>query len=230
MNTKKHCLLIGNSRWHWAVQKNEHWHFTHTAPDINKINNLKTSLWKWAAVGPIPKSLFLNPSQEVQIADIPLLKPPKWLGVDRALASWAAFTKAKSKNLHSKGLLVADAGTILSLTKITSKGEFAGGQLVAGLTLQRSAIAYGAEKLNPVTKEHLPNKKFPTSTEEAILRGSFQALLGTLLEAQKDSQMPLWLCGGNSKELFEALKMRNLEVYHFPNLVLEGMVNVKNLN
>ncbi|KGG16861.1 MULTISPECIES: type III pantothenate kinase [unclassified Prochlorococcus] len=226
MTSNKCCLFIGNTRWHWGFQTQAKWIFEDTFPNSNQLKENKDLIWKWGAVGPVPANSQLDPNKCIKIEEIPLLKLPEWIGLDRALASWAAFQKAKSANLHSEGILIADAGTILSLTRITAKGEFAGGQLIPGLQLQRSAMSNRSEKLSPVKSQNIPTKQFPSSTEEAMLRGSFQALLGALLEAQKEASMPLWLCGGDSKILFDHLKSRNVAVYHHPNLVLEAMIKI----
>ena len=117
MSEEKSCLLIGNSRWHWAKQKNNRWIFSHNDPNQKALKMIQSPLWRWAAVGPIPKDQLLATTNCIETKDIPLLKAPKWIGVDRALASWAAFQKAKAKDIHHKGLLIADAGTILSINK-----------------------------------------------------------------------------------------------------------------
>ncbi len=226
MNNEKYCLLIGNTRWHWAMKKGTQWSFFHTAPESQKLKSLNNVLWKWAAVGPIPSDIELDPSRLIKIEHIPLLNLPSWLGIDRALVGWGAYQKAKSKKLHSKGILIADAGTILSLTRITANGEFAGGQLVAGLKLQRLIMSEGTKNLSPVKRENIPKIKFPISTEEAMLQGSFQAILGTLLQAQQDANMPLWLCGGDGRICFDHLKNKNLEIFHFPDLAMEAMIKI----
>ncbi len=226
VNNELFCLLIGNSRWHWAIGKEKQWSFFHTSPEPNKVKTISTSLIKWAAVGPIPNEIQLDPARSIKIQDIPLKKLPNWIGIDRALVGWAAFKKAKSKNLHKKGVLIADAGTILSLTCINSKGEFTGGQLIPGLKLQRSAMSEKAYKLQPIQIEYMPKAKFPISTQEAMLRGSLQALLGALIEAHKETQMPIWLCGGDSEILYEHLKESVSELHHCPDLMLEAMVGI----
>ena len=37
-------LLIGNSRWHWAIQKENQWSFLHTSPKPQKLKSLSKSL------------------------------------------------------------------------------------------------------------------------------------------------------------------------------------------
>lgn len=225
MNEAQCCLLIGNTRWHWAIKTQKKWEFIHSLPKAKENTSLRKALWKWAAVGPIPNDVGLQSSKQMTLKDIPLQKAPKWLGIDRALGGWGAFQKAKLSGLHSKGLLIADAGTVLSLTQITPKGEFAGGQLVAGLKLQRLAMAEKTHHLNYAKSNCLPNQTFPFTTDEAILRGSFQSLAGTLIEAQKMTKSPIWLCGGDSEILFQNLE-KKLDITYSPNLVLETMITI----
>ena len=221
------CLLIGNSRWHWAIEKSDSWYFLDTSPNPQSYEFLNVPIVAWAAVGSLPKNILLQPSKKIHLQDIPLQNLPPWLGIDRALAGWGAFQKAKALCSNSLGILVADAGTVLSLTQITSKGEFAGGQLIAGLSLQLSAMADGTKNLTNPGPQCSNTNLFPIKTAEAMQRGSLQALIGALIEAKKDSNMPLWLCGGDSPLLYEELRKRNIDVMHYPNLALEGMINIQ---
>ncbi|MEC9030211.1 MAG: type III pantothenate kinase [Cyanobacteriota bacterium] len=222
----RHCLLIGNSRWHWAEYQADEWQFCHSVPNPLKLQTLEAPLVAWAAVGPIPAGVALDPNRRLGLGDVPLTRMPVWLGIDRALAAWGALRRAHTSGLSSSGLLVADAGTVLSLTRVTAAGDFAGGQLVPGLRLQLRAMAQGTQGLIDPGIGSVSAEPFPFATAEAMRRGSLQALLGTLLEAQREAALPLWLCGGDASVLQEALSQRGLDVVHHPNLVLEGMVDV----
>ncbi len=226
--SKKSFLLIGNSRWHWAFKNKKVWEFLDTP-----INNLlpeypKETLLAWASVGKIPTSFYLDQFPQLQLKDIPLLNVPPWLGVDRALAGWGAFQKAqKLSSMSTNGLLIADAGTVLSLTKISSHGKFEGGQLAAGLNLQLKAMSEGTQNLKYPSKTNYTKRKFPQSTDESMLRGSLESLIGMIKQAKEDSAGTLWICGGDAPIIFHALQERNVEVFHHPNLVLEGMIDLK---
>ncbi len=88
-------------------------------------------------------------------------------------------------------------------------------------------MANGTQNLNnPGTKTSTP-AQFPFTTTEAMQRGSIQALVGTLIEAMKETNAPLWLCGGDAPVLIQELLKRNANVVHHPNLVLEGMVDIQ---
>lgn len=234
INTEKEksCLLIGNSRWHWAFKKRNGWEFIHTSIETDeseRLKHLKTPLFAWAAVGEIPPNISLDPSLKIHLKDIPLLKCPPWLGIDRALAAWGAFQKSiQSSSMHPNGLLIADAGTVLSLTRIQANGEFLGGQLVPGLALQLQSMTKGTKNLKHPSNKNYPNEPFPISTEGAMLKGSIQSLLGTIIEAKQIAGVPLWLCGGDAPIILKNLQKRNVEVFHQPNLVLEGMLYLQN--
>ena len=61
-----------------------------------------------------------------------------------------AVQKKGYSERNPQGIWIVDAGTILSLNRITYQGEFIGGQLVPGLSLQLSAMAKGTQNLkNP---------------------------------------------------------------------------------
>ena len=71
-------------------------------------------------------------------------------------------------------------------------------------------------------------KQFPINTAEAMQRGCLQALVGAIILAQKEANMPIWLCGGDAPVLMQELSKRNTHAVHHPNLVLEGMVDIEN--
>ena len=174
---KKSCLLIGNSRWHWAFKTTNEWQFLDTSLESEWLEYIQNPLLAWAAVGEIPSNISLDPSRKVNLEDIPLLNCPPWLGIDRGLAAWGAFTKANQIGcMHPNGLLIADVGTVFSLTRIKANGEFIGGQLVPGFRLQLLAMSTGTKNLNyPYIDTHpIPNDLFPSATGEAMIKGSIQ--------------------------------------------------------
>ena len=104
----------------------------------------------------------------------------------------------------SKGLLLVDAGTVLSLTRVGPDGCFAGGQLLPGYRLQLRAMGEGTVGL-PSLLEHppldVPPEMFPEETVAAMQRGVLQALLATIAVAQQHAQGLLWICGGDASLL-----------------------------
>ncbi len=226
MFLEKNYLMIGNTRWHWASKIQEDCKYFHTTPNPIEFKNTNHSELSWAAVGPIPENLKLCPSKKINLNDVPLINLPSNLGIDRALASWSAFNKQSSFNSKKQDLIVIDAGTIMSVTKITKKGEFAGGQLISGLRLQLSSMANGSLNLdNPIIKT-IPIETFQHETKNAMIRGAINGLLGLILQTFEETKLPIWICGGDAPIILNELKNKNIDINHSPNLVLEGMIDI----
>ena len=197
--TGDRALLIGNSRWHWAQRCEEGVRVDHGDPDPGRIG---TDPPIWAAVGPVPDQLRAHQDRRIFLDDVPLPKAPPWLGVDRALGAWMAWRCSQTRQLDcSRGVLLVDAGTVLSLTRVGPDGCFAGGQLLPGYRLQLRAMAEGTVAL-PSMPEHSPVdlqlEMFPKQTLAAMQRGVLQALLATIAVAQQHTQSLLWICGGDA--------------------------------
>ena len=188
MFLKKNYLMIGNTRWHWATKIQEDWKYFHTTPNPIEFKVKNYSELSWASVGPIPESLKLCPSKKISLDNVPLSNLPSNLGIDRALASWSAFKKHSLLTNKEKDLIVIDAGTILSVTKITSKGEFAGGQLISGFRLQLSSMGNRALNLETPIVKKIPTETFQYETHNAMIRGALNALIGLILKLLKKTK------------------------------------------
>ena len=220
------CLLIGNSRWHWAEQRGaSQWIYQHEAASPEGLD-APSDLVAWAAVGPIPSHSCLQSSRRLNLSQIPLLGIPPWLGIDRALAGWGAWHAHHNR----EGVLVVDAGTVLSLTRISANGSFSGGLLAAGYGLQLRAMAEATAGLNatsPLVLEQEEVELFPFETQAAMRSGAQQSLVGLIRQAHAQSPWPIWLCGGDAPQLLPKLqKQLGVEVLHSPNLVMEAMVEL----
>ena len=254
-------LLIGNSRWHWAAPPLAPggdlrvWHTrpvdgarsgpegggtaglvpalaTATAPDegINALTVASARLLGWAAVGPVPVDLPLPPEVRLKLADVPLQAAPPWLGIDRALAGWWGW------RLVAAPVLVADAGTALSLTRVDREGRFAGGRLLAGASLQLRAMAGGTAHLPPVaapggSPETAPPPPWPHDTGGAmrsgVLRGLAAAIAAAAEEARREEpDCRLLLTGGDSAALASLLDPA-LTVEQRPQLCLEALAALR---
>ncbi len=226
MSLEKNYLMIGNTRWHWASKTKENLKYFHTTPNPIQFKDKNYSELSWASVGPIPENLKLCPSKKINLDDVPLINLPSNLGIDRALASWSAYKKQSSFKSKEQDLIVIDAGTIMSVTKITKKGEFAGGQLISGLRLQLSSMANGSLNLdNPIIKK-IPIETFQHKTKNAMIRGAINGLLGLILRTFEETKLPIWICGGDAPIILNELKNTDIAINHCPNLVLEGMIDI----
>ena len=227
-------LLIGNSRWHWAapgLEPDQPLRLWHTPPPAAPV--AAAELLGWAAVGAEPawakpsgiepavpelagtelSRAPLCPAARLTLADVPLADRPPWLGIDRALVGWAAW-----RDLGG-AVLVADAGTVLSLTRVDGAGRFAGGRLLAGGALQLRAMAEGTQglphlalPLEGATGEDQPveggegDPAWPRATAAAMRTGVQRALAAAIAAAamearQHDPTCALVLTGGDAAAL-----------------------------
>ena len=225
MASEQRCLLIGNSRWHWAEQSRSGvWSYSHSQPQLSLLEG-SPPLCSWAAVGAVPAHSVLRPDRRLCLDAIPLRNVPAWLGIDRALAGWGAWTQSEEVG----PLMVVDAGTVLSLTRVNSDGAFNGGWLAAGLRLQLQAMAAGTEALRvPDDPRENPCEGllFPRDSCEAMRRGVIESLVGLIVRAHDLDSSPLWLCGGDAPLLVKALKTKGLELNHAPDLVMQSLVTL----
>lgn len=213
-------LLVGNSRLHWAKYSKNQSKFLHTKKEQKVPENIDLDQLIWASVGKLPNFL-LKKENEIKTKDIQLSNLPDYFGVDRALACIAAL---KIENPFKKDLLIADFGTILSITKLNSNGSIIGGQLLPGFLTQLKSMEQNTKNLKVPKKYDIPVKDFLINTEEAILKGVINSLTGaisSLFNPQKDI---LIICGGDSQFLTKSLRTQQKNIINAPNLVMEGMI------
>lgn len=227
-------LLIGNSRWHWAERCGDDelrgWDgFASSQPLDPPV--------AWAAVGhrPAPGSCC-PPEREVRLGDVPLQGCPPWLGVDRALAGWGAWRQERDS------VLVVDAGTVLSMTRVDANGTFQGGRLLAGLRLQLEAMASRTTLIPQVLSQPegapgqwsplRPDPAWPHPTAAAMQVGVEGALAAAVIAgAQEAGCSRVVLTGGDGAALLHpvasGLKALGLAVLHKPLLCLESLATLR---
>ena len=221
----KRVLLIGNSRWHWGERDASGMRFHHGLPDPARLDG---ELGGWAAVGAVPDQLIsATRKRRITLRDVPLVGSPPWLGVDRAIGAWAGWTRSLDLSLDlSSGLLLVDAGTVLSITVLSPNGEFVGGQLIPGYRLQLLAMTQGTEAL-PEMDFAAPGKdRFPKDTVSAMRRGVLQAMVSVVQDAQRACGGMLWLCGGDAELLATELWGSSPQLQLDPELQLRGLFDL----
>jgi len=215
-------LLVGNSRLHWAQYSQNQSKFFHTKKDQKVPENIDLDELIWASVGKLPNFL-LKKENEIKTKDIQLSNLPDYFGVDRALACFAALKIIE--NPLKKDLLIADFGTILSITKLNPNGFIIGGQLIPGFLTQLKSMEQNTKNLKVPKKYDIPIKDFLINTEEAILKGVINSLTGAINSLFNPKKDILIICGGDSQLLTRALKTQKENiVINVPNLVMEGMI------
>jgi type III pantothenate kinase len=220
-------LLIGNSRWHWGVGD----HFWHCSPAQGLEQFLQQPPQRWAAVGAVPKELEAWNQSQIVVEMVPLKNQAIGLGIDRALVGWGAWQRSAG------AVLVADAGTALSLTLVDSGGAFCGGRIMAGAALQLHSLNQATNALPEVLLPEVflpegdplkPTEIWPQNTKAAMSVGVMQGLAAALCRSY--SQMPLlfsgaklWLTGGDAELLQPLLIEAGLQPRLALNLALEAL-------
>ncbi len=214
-------LLVGNSRLHWANYSKNQFKFFHTKKEQKIPENIDLDQLIWASVGKLPNFL-LKKENEIKTKDVQLSNLPDYFGVDRALACIAALKIVE--NPFKKDLLIADFGTILSITKLNADGSIIGGQLLPGFLTQLKSMEQNTKNLKVPKKYDIPIKDFLINTEEAILKGVINSLTGAINNSFNPEKDILIICGGDSQLLTKSLKSQKENIINAPNLVMEGMI------
>ena len=221
MDSNINFLLVGNSRLHWANYSQNQSKFFHTKKEQKVPENIDLNKLIWASVGKLPH-FSLNEEYEIKTKDIQLSNLPDYFGIDRAFACLAAINTIE--NPLKKNLLIADFGTILSITKLNSNGSILGGQLIPGFLTQLKSMEQCTKNLKVPKKFEVPSKDFLINTEEAILKGVIQSLTGVVDSSFNPIKDILITCGGDSKFLTKFLETEKKNIINAPNLVMEGMI------
>ena len=214
-------LLVGNSRLHWAKYSKNQSKFFHTKKEQKVPENIDLDQLIWASVGKLPNFL-LKKENEIKTKDIHLSNLPDYFGIDRAFACLAAIKIIE--NPLKKDLLIADFGTILSITKLNSNGSIIGGQLIPGFLTQLKSMEQNTKNLSVPKKYDIPNKDFLINTEEAILKGVINSLSGVINSLFNPEKDLLITCGGDSEFLKKSLETKKKNIIYAPNLVMKGMI------
>ena len=217
-----HFLLVGNSRLHWAENLQTKYNFFHTERNNKVPHNINLNKLIWASVGKLP-DLFLNQENEIKTKDIKLKNLPDYFGVDRALGCLEALKI--TENPLQKNILIADCGTTLSLTKLTAKGFIIGGQITSGFLTQLKSMEQYTKNLKNPKKYDIPTQEFLIKTEDAMLKGVYNSLLGVINLSFNPEKDILILCGGDSELIGRGLKQKNKEIIIAPHLVMKGMIS-----
>ena len=221
MGSDINFLLVGNSRLHWANYSENQSKFFHTKREQKFPENIDVNKLIWASVGKLP-NFSLKEENEIKTKNIQLSKLPDHFGIDRALACLAALKIIE--NPFKKDLLIADFGTILSITKSNSNGSIIGGQLLPGFLTQLKSMEQNTKNLKVPKKYEIPTKDFLMNTEEAILKGVINSLNGVIKSSFNPVEDILITCGGDSEFLTKSLETNKQKTLNAPNLVMEGMI------
>ena len=244
-------VLLGNSRWHWAELGS--WEGASGAGTSDRQAPFEVAALRcfhspaaphplpipparwlaWASVGELPLGWDLPAPRRLTLEQVPLGGLPPWLGIDRALVGWGAWSR-QARLCQATPVLVADAGTALSLTLVDGDGRFCGGRLAAGVTLQLRALAEGTALLPQLDQawwqDPIPGP-WPLETRDAMVRGCLEAGAAAIAQAWRQANGPsgsrgacqLWLTGGDGEVLAPLLAAQGVPFTAAPNLALESL-------
>ncbi len=189
-----------------------------------------TEIWL-ATVGSAPLPPGSPWIHRLQLSDVPLGNLYPSLGLDRALALWAAGIH------YGWPCLVIDAGTALTLTGGNQSGSLVGGAILPGLGLQAQALSDHTARLPKVRWD--PDSPLPPrwarDTPTAIRSGIVYTLLAGLQDFIANWRLtfpegPVLLTGGDGEWLYPHLQNTDPELRWDPDLVLRGIAQCRQLN
>ena len=211
-------LMIGNSRLHWARFSGEviveNWHSQHLNQPAATKDIVKVSLpLSIASVVPQQTNLWKNyPNiRIINLTDVPLKDIYPTMGIDRALAVWAAGNK------YGFPCLVIDGGTALTFTGADGEKSLVGGAILPGLSLQLRSLAQQTAALPAV---NLPEELPPPWAQETTLAMQSGVIYGVLAGIRQfiwdwRYQFPdskVILTGGDGERLFAYLHQGDGEI------------------
>ena len=146
---------------------------------------------------------------------------PETYGIDRALASYAAF------QIFQGSCVVIDAGTAVTLDIIAPDGTVSGGFIFPGMDMLASSLSNSTDL--PEVFFDNANEKIGKSTISSITSGitiGFYGAVNRLINHAVEiagSKATVVITGGNAESLKQHL---TIPVEHKPHLVLEALGHV----
>jgi type III pantothenate kinase len=148
-----------------------------------------------------------------------LIDNPKEVGADRIANAVAAF------DLYGGPTIVVDLGTATTFDAISSRGEYMGGAIAAGVEIGLDALFERAAALRRVELVEAPRHLIGKSTVEAIQSGAFYgcaAMVDGMCRRLEDELGPSTVVATGG--LSELLGRACTSVHHFePWLTLHGL-------
>jgi type III pantothenate kinase len=148
-----------------------------------------------------------------------LTEQPEQTGVDRVLNIAAAYEQM------GKACVVVDAGSALTIDCCDDNGDFLGGAIAPGASMQLNALHEKTAKL-PLVTLAAPQGAFGKTTDEAIRQGVYHGIRGVVKELVENyaTELGTWpdliATGGDAPALFEGWELIHAIA---PDLTLYGI-------
>ncbi|MBP8975564.1 MAG: type III pantothenate kinase [Bacteroidetes bacterium] len=180
-------------------------------------SSISVGLEKETGIRPLLISANLDLGIKINYED------PQTLGVDRICSSVAGYTK------YGGPIIVIDLGTATTYNCITSRGEFIGGVIGAGVETSMLSLSQRAAQL-PLVPLELPTTALNTNTIASIQAGilygaidAMESMLGRLSKemARYEEATPTVIATGGFSSL---ISNYSKTIHHVePMLVLDGI-------
>lgn len=174
----------------------------------------------------IERSHFMELHTGLQLPVKLIYKTPLTLGKDRiAIASAIAV-------IHpGHDLLAIDTGTCITYNFVNKNKEYLGGGISPGIMMRFKALNTFTDKLPFVTR-HDEAELIGDTTENSIISGVMNGVASEvdgIIERYKNRypDLKIFLTGGDTEYFAKNLKNN---IFANPNLVLEGLNNILDLN
>jgi type III pantothenate kinase len=155
---------------------------------------------------------------------------PERMGVDRWLAMIAAFNQNKASG-QSKGIIVVDAGSALTIDVVNVNGKHQGGYIVPGLLMSQQALFANTERVIQYEEISINKsaydqyKKLGNNTIQCVEYGVINQMIA--LVKQVNEEYPgydIFFTGGDGELLAGYFGIGKID----KNLVLKGLWLVRN--
>ncbi|MEL6439488.1 MAG: pantothenate kinase [Cyanobacteria bacterium J06621_8] len=245
MKQERHwlALMIGNSRLHWGWFNHhsliEAWDTPHLDHHVESshlpepflrpqlINQGLTFLPVYlASVVSAQARLWKDYHQLnlLNLNEINLANIYPTMGLDRALAAWAALA------IYQQPCLVIDGGTALTLTGVDRAGKLMGGAILPGLGGQIMNLKQKTAALPQIQLPQSLPPRWALNTEQAIASGIIYTAIAGIQSFildwwQQFPKSPVILTGGDAELLAHYLHLQfsELKLMVEPHLILQGI-------
>lgn len=211
------CLMIGNSRLHWAWFRDKTiikiWHTEHFKNNFSP-EKLPAHIPLYVASVVVQQTELCQQYYQptiINLSQIPINNLYSTMGIDRALALWGAGIK------YGFPCLVIDAGTALTFSGIDNSNCFIGGAILPGLGLQLQSLSNNTAALPEVFLPQKLPELWAKNTEDAIINGvvysslaSIQFFMTNWLDHFPDSN--IIITGGDSDKLLDYFNIFNYQL------------------
>lgn len=153
------------------------------------------------------------------------------LGVDRLAAAVAVTALYPGQTM-----LIADAGSALTLDLIADDMTYCGGTISPGISMRLKALHHFTSRLpETVWGEERDISFFPTTTEDAIISGAVTGVVAQIKTSFEQAvrlypQCKLILTGGDAERIFRSSMLHNLSPLCQPELVPIGLNRIFRYN